>query len=48
MGKLRVHPVVSEDDASKRRRKAFGLHKTIKCRDAFGKYSGYIRLKVPR
>ena len=50
MGILRVHPVVSEDDASKRRRNEYGLRKTMNCRDAFGKYSRYIyiRLQVPR
>ena len=48
MGKLRVHPVVPADDASKRRRNAYGLRMAIKRRDAFGKYSRHIELKVPR
>jgi hypothetical protein len=48
MGKLCVHPVVPEDDVNKRRRNAYGLRKAIKCRDAFGKYRRYIRLKVTR
>jgi len=48
MGELRVHVVVPEDDASKRRRNAYGLRKAIKCRDAFGKYIRYVGLKVRR
>jgi hypothetical protein len=39
MGKLRFHPVVPEEDASKRRRNAYGRRRAVKCRDAFGKYS---------